>query len=218
MFREYGPGRTQRAWPCGAGGRKVTHGFPGPLPLQTPRAPATRDPHVPIATEADGRGGQEWGGLGLPLTVVPGQVLEGLIKQDDGQRDLQHHTPLAPTQWGHLENELWGRLVKGRLSRVPQATGSSPRLQGFSPRTSGTPPEAPPQIPVHPLSLLQVPSQPHPRTHPPGPVGQWEGFRTREEHSLSSCPSLGGPPPLLFPKSGGCRCGALSGGRWLVMD
>lgn len=40
--------------------------------------------------------------------VVPGQVLEGLIQEDDGQRNLEHHHPLAPTQWGHLENERQG--------------------------------------------------------------------------------------------------------------
>lgn len=40
------------------------------------------------------------------MHVVPGQVLEGLVKQDDRQRYLEHHHPLAPTQWGHLENKL----------------------------------------------------------------------------------------------------------------
>ena len=53
------------------------------------------------------------GGLGPPLTVHvrPGQVLESLIEQDDRQRYLEHRHPLAPVQWGHLEDELgWGHL------------------------------------------------------------------------------------------------------------
>lgn len=51
-----------------------------------------------------------WKGPCLPLTihVIPGQILEGLIEQDDGQRHLKHHPPLPTTQWGHLENELVG--------------------------------------------------------------------------------------------------------------
>lgn len=49
--------------------------------------------------------GRVWGFL-LTIHVVPGQILEGLIKQDDRQRYLEHHYPLAPTQWGHLENKL----------------------------------------------------------------------------------------------------------------
>lgn len=48
--------------------------------------------------------------VGLPLTihVIPGQIFEGLIEQDDRQRHLKHHPPLPTTQWGHLENELVG--------------------------------------------------------------------------------------------------------------
>lgn len=51
-----------------------------------------------------------WKGPCLPLTihVIPGQIFEGLIEQDDGQRHLEHHPPLPTTQWGHLENELVG--------------------------------------------------------------------------------------------------------------
>lgn len=58
-------------------------------------------------------------GWGLPLTVyvVPGQVLEGLIEQDDRQRYLEHHHPLVPAQGGDLENELvGGGLVKERTA------------------------------------------------------------------------------------------------------
>lgn len=49
-------------------------------------------------------------GLGFPLTihVIPGQIFEGLIEQDDRQRHLKHHPPLPTAQWGHLENELVG--------------------------------------------------------------------------------------------------------------
>lgn len=38
-------------------------------------------------------------GLGLPLTihVIPGQILEGLIEQNDRQRHLEHHPPLSTT-------------------------------------------------------------------------------------------------------------------------
>lgn len=39
------------------------------------------------------------------IHVVPGQVLERLIKQDDRQRYLEDHHPLVPAQWGHLENK-----------------------------------------------------------------------------------------------------------------
>lgn len=53
---------------------------------------------------------RRWKGPCPPLTihVIPGQILEGLIEQDDGQRHLEHHPPLPTTQWGHLENELVG--------------------------------------------------------------------------------------------------------------
>lgn len=51
------------------------------------------------------RVGRVWG-LSLTIHVLPGQVLEGLIEQDDRQRYLEHHHPLVPTQWGHLEDEL----------------------------------------------------------------------------------------------------------------
>lgn len=83
-------------------------------PLDDSRAPP---PHTDTEAEAarptaawsrGGQGGGSWG-RSLTIDVVPGQVLEGLIKQDDRQRNLEHHHPLAPTQWGHLENELWGR-------------------------------------------------------------------------------------------------------------
>lgn len=144
----------------------------------------------PTATEADAgtahcsRSRRAGRGAGLPLTVyvVPGQVLEGLIKQDDGQRYLEHHPPLAPTQWGHLENKLWGRLVKGRAVPAPQATGSSPRPQGL-PEDAQDSPEAPPRIPVYPLSLLEVPSQapPHPLT-------------PHQDQSPWSCGAVGGIP------------------------
>lgn len=49
--------------------------------------------------------GRVWG-LSLTIHVLPRQVLEGLIEQDDRQRYLEHHHPLVPTQWGHLEDEL----------------------------------------------------------------------------------------------------------------
>lgn len=62
----------------------------------------------------------------MPLTVqvVPGQVLEGLIKQNDRQRNLEHHHPLVATQRGHLKNELWGGLVKGRATSNPAVPNS----------------------------------------------------------------------------------------------
>lgn len=61
----------------------------------------------------------------FPLTihVVPGQVLEGFIKQDDRQRYLEHDHPLAPAQWGHLENQL--RRGEGWLKVCPHNLSAS---------------------------------------------------------------------------------------------
>lgn len=71
-----------------------------------------------------------WKGPCFPLTihVIPGQILEGLVEQDDGQRHLEHHPPLLTTQWGHLENELVGAGRPGyRLPAVNLC--HPPRLQ-----------------------------------------------------------------------------------------
>lgn len=92
--------------------------------LQDPLCPPCHDPeiallpytlhplqHGGVGAEAGWRKPvKTWKGPCLPLTihVIPGQVLEGLIEQDDGQRHLEHHPPLPTTQWGHLENELVG--------------------------------------------------------------------------------------------------------------
>lgn len=88
------------------------------------------------------------GGAGVPLTihVVPGQELEGLIKQDDRQGYLEHHHPLAPTQWGHLENELRGEVwLKERLPSAPQSTCfTHPGCSGLSMGMSKMPFEVPP--------------------------------------------------------------------------
>lgn len=40
--------------------------------------------------------------------VVAGGILEQLVQQDDGQRDLQHHHPLGGVQGGDLEDDLGG--------------------------------------------------------------------------------------------------------------
>lgn len=46
------------------------------------------------------------------IHVMPGQILEGLVEQDDRQRHLKHHPPLPTAQWGHLENERQRRHQK----------------------------------------------------------------------------------------------------------
>lgn len=50
--------------------------------------------------------------LGRPLQtftqvqVVPRRILQHLVQQDDGQRDLQHHHPLGGVQGRDLEDDL----------------------------------------------------------------------------------------------------------------
>lgn len=42
------------------------------------------------------------------VQVVPGDELEQLVQQDNGQRHLQHHHPLGEVQRGDLEDDLGG--------------------------------------------------------------------------------------------------------------
>lgn len=41
--------------------------------------------------------------------MVPGDVFQCLVQEDDWDRDLQDHDPLGPAQGGHLEDQLKGR-------------------------------------------------------------------------------------------------------------
>ena len=43
---------------------------------------------------------------GLTVGVVPGDELEGLVEQQDGQRELQHHHPLIEGEGGDVEDNL----------------------------------------------------------------------------------------------------------------
>ena len=42
----------------------------------------------------------------LTVGVVPGDELEGLVEQQDGQRELQHHHPLIEGEGGDVEHNL----------------------------------------------------------------------------------------------------------------
>lgn len=44
--------------------------------------------------------------VGLTLQVVAGNELQHLIKEDDGEGQLQHYDPLIHIQVGQLEDQL----------------------------------------------------------------------------------------------------------------
>lgn len=127
-------------------------------------------------------------GVSLPLTihVVPGQIFEGLIKQDDRQRHLKHHSPLPTTQWGHLENELVG----GREDRLQAASCVVTHLDS-SALFMG-------------LSLEALPSylclQGFPEEAIPLPTQSFPDF-----HSGPGGPLSKRAPPFLYPEGGNIR-------------
>lgn len=154
--------------------------------------------------------GRVWG-FRLTIHVVPGQVLEGLIKQDDRQRYLEHHYPLAPTQGGHLENKLGGGEVWLREGPLvsPRSTclthrGYSGLITSKTKRLLEVPP--PDLCPLFPLPEVPSPAL----TQGPNPVGpvevagtlhwgraQWFSWpgprtlpRTRSLVSTSSAPQV----------------------------
>lgn len=106
--------------------------------------------------------------------MVPGQVLESLIKQDDRQRYLEHHYPLVPTQWGHLENELEEEgLVKGRTAQCPAIyLLHHSSYNGLFVSVSKMPLEVPPPG-LYLSHFLCLKYSPQPSLTGPNPIWSW---------------------------------------------
>ncbi len=46
--------------------------------------------------------------------MVPGNIFQRLIQEDDWDGNLQDHDPLGPAQGGHLEDQLQDEEIKVR--------------------------------------------------------------------------------------------------------